>query len=315
MAVDASRCRHWCFTWWEPDVPRERVFEGHDVEYYVIGNEIGPSCGRPHYQGFVSFIKNKRLTALKKINAKISWHPKRGTVQQASDYCKKDGDFYEYGIMPVDSGQATQNKWDVTLDLIRMGKFSEIDSDILIRYTGNVYKLFAMLYKCPKVINKKTGIWIWGAPGTGKSRYARTRWPDAYEKMDGKWFDQYVGEPVVLIDELHMDEARQQTTRLKKLLDHYDIRVEVKGYSVKIRPELVVITSQWHPEQIWLPEDTAAIVRRIDVYKFPEEKNLLPYVKCDGVSEEEELQGEALPTEDFQEDEEVCETFTETFFI
>jgi hypothetical protein len=38
------------------------------------------------------------------------------------------------------------------------------------------------------------GIWYWGAPGTGKSREARAKYPDAYLKAQNKWWDGYTGQ-------------------------------------------------------------------------------------------------------------------------
>ena len=90
--------KHWCFTLNNPGaepVPEWPV----DVTYYVIGKETGES-GTPHWQGYVCFAKPLRLTALKKLMPRAHWEQMRGTPQQAADYCKKDGDYEEDGILP-----------------------------------------------------------------------------------------------------------------------------------------------------------------------------------------------------------------------
>lgn len=51
----------------------------------------------------------------------------------------------------------------------------------------------------------------------------------------------------------------------KRWLDRYAMQVEVKGGQLKINPELVIITSQFTPEQIWEgdKETLSAIQRRV----------------------------------------------------
>lgn len=71
--------------------------------YYVYGREIAPDTQRPHLQFMVSFVTKKRLTAVKKMLRKEAhWEIKsrNSTMAQASDYCKKDGNFVEWGTLP-----------------------------------------------------------------------------------------------------------------------------------------------------------------------------------------------------------------------
>ena len=72
-----------------------------DAEYWVIGKETG-SEGTPHLQGYVVFMDRYRLAQIKKYDTvcgRAHWEPQsaHSTPKQASDYCKKDGQFLEHG--------------------------------------------------------------------------------------------------------------------------------------------------------------------------------------------------------------------------
>lgn len=72
-----------------------------DSEYWVIGKEVGTE-GTPHLQGYVVFLDRYRLTQIQKhdpVCKRCHWEPQsaHSTPLQASDYCKKDGNFLEHG--------------------------------------------------------------------------------------------------------------------------------------------------------------------------------------------------------------------------
>ena len=73
------------------------------VKYAVYGREVAPSTNTPHLQGFVVFQKRYRLGGVKDLFQPYGPHlePARGTSQEASTYCKKDGDYEEFGSLPA----------------------------------------------------------------------------------------------------------------------------------------------------------------------------------------------------------------------
>lgn len=54
--------------------------------------------------------------------------------------------------------------------------------------------------------SKTRGVWLYGAPGTGKSYYARHHYgDDVYIKQQNKWWDGYTGQKTVVLDDHDTD--------------------------------------------------------------------------------------------------------------
>jgi len=75
------------------------------IVYGVYGKEVGES-GTPHLQGFFIAKYGVLLSTAKNIVGNRAHLQKaRGTSEQAADYCKKEGDFCEYGTFPASQGE------------------------------------------------------------------------------------------------------------------------------------------------------------------------------------------------------------------
>lgn len=113
---------------------------------------------------------------------------------------------------------------------------------------------------------EKAGIWYWGETGVGKTRLAIKEYPDAYRKMaNNKWWDAYQGQENVLMDDL--DKAHHYMGyHLKIWADRYAFIAEIKGGSKVIRPKKIIVTSNYHPKDIWSDNSTLdPILRRFRV--------------------------------------------------
>lgn len=68
-----------------------------------------------------------------------------------------------------------------------------------------------------------------------------------------KWWDGYNDQEVVIMDDFPKDESKANYLGafLKQWVDRYAFNAEIKGCVKTIRPKTIVITSNWHPREIW----------------------------------------------------------------
>jgi len=104
-----SKSRRFCFTLNNPtdDECQATVdfLDGDRCVYGIIGRETGAE-GTPHLQGFCILSTPQRFSFLhRSISPRLHLETTRGTSQQASDYCKKDGDYEEFGVFPASQGK------------------------------------------------------------------------------------------------------------------------------------------------------------------------------------------------------------------
>lgn len=257
-----SVSKRWCFTLNNYDADDEASIQDWTVNYLVYGREVGDS-GTPHLQGFATFKKATRLSGVRKLHDKAHWEPAKGNSIQASDYCKKDGDYFEKGQVPSQGKRTDLEKAVDTLKQHGVQGVAEEHPTLFLRYSRGFRDLALALEK-PYTHTQTRGIWIWGPPGSGKSHAARGFSDNLYLKAQNKWFDGYAGERVILLDDLDTDVLGHY---LKIWSDKYACTGETKGGTIHLRHTMFIVTSNYPPSHFWPldPMMLEAINRRFKI--------------------------------------------------
>lgn len=272
-APPGKRSRAWCFTtnnYTSDDIAKTKAIE---CDYLIFGKEKGEE-GTKHLQGYVYFSTLKSLRQLKKLLPRSHLEITRGSSLSNIRYCsKEDPAPFTKGTPPAtaqDKGRIEKERWNKIYTLAKEDKLEDIPKKVLITHHSALTRIRDEARPTPDDLDHCTGIWIWGKSDTGKSTLAKKYAPNHYRKDLTKWWNFYDGEENVYIDDMdpfHKSLGKQ----FKDWLGQDYFLAEVKNGYRKIRPKLVVVTSQYPPEGIWDDEETlAAIRRRCEIYHLTE---------------------------------------------
>lgn len=249
--------------------------------YGVFGYERGQE-GTLHIQGFIVFSRSVRFKrAVKLLGGRCYLAVARGTSLEASEYCKKDDSWEEFGECPEDTRLSSESQlavWDEARRLACEGRFDEIRSDMYIRYRNSFHSIYEEKLVAKECLSELDNTWIIGQTGIGKSRWCFSKYPDAYRKALNKWWDHYTNESVVIIEDVDPGHGAWMGAYLKLWGDHYPFIAERKGGSRQIRPRKIVVTSNYMPQHVFTdPGIHVPLLRRFSL-KTIENGVLVPYV-------------------------------------
>lgn len=174
----------------------QRLVGAGTATYLIYGRETGDR-GTPHLQGYVEFKTRKTVRTVKRLGGFVRAHleQRRGTSDEAAEYCRKDGDVWEEGerssphpgsrsdlqaaLMAVQEGASVRELWTS-------------HATVMVRYSRGVLEYrdrtrppkllqtfelssfgFACEFECGKAHI------VVGPSGCGKTSYARSRFPKA----------------------------------------------------------------------------------------------------------------------------------------
>jgi len=275
--MSMSRSENFTFTF--NNYPNTDLVDNVSCSYIIYGEEVGAS-GTPHLQGFIRFDSKKSLKQVIKILPGCHVEVAR-SAEASITYCKKDGKFKERGNPPMSQkrkGEMNIERWDQAKKAAREGRFDDVPSDIYIKHLGNIKKIRAEVQaQLPIEDGDLPHQWIWGAAGSGKTSRAFKENPGAYLKGVNQWWDGYVDQETVIVDD--MDPYHKKLAReFKVWADRFPFPAEVKGGSIVIRPKKLVVTSNYRIDEVWEDETTqTAMHRRFNEIYVPSNKPMTDF--------------------------------------
>lgn len=280
------RASHWCMTINNPidmDDLQLKLFQDQ-CDYMVIGKEHWePKEGEQrHYQIYLKTKNPMSFVAMKKLFARAHIEPKvrAATVAQAADYCKKEGNFEEFGEIPKEQTEVSREKiadnWAKTKAAAQENKLDEIEPEHYIKHYTTLKKIRddvrnAQLPAHLPHTKIAPNFWYYGPTGTGKSHRARranaddVEEEDFYYKMNNQWWENYENQDNILIEDVGQSHL-WMGDHLKIWADRYAFRARVLFSSIVLRPKKIVVTSNYHPKDLWPdPAVHLPIMRRFQI--------------------------------------------------
>lgn len=263
--------RSWCFTLNNFSDEEEKELTVVPCKYIIVGREKGDQ-GTPHLQGYIQFPHGKTLGGLKKINARCHWEPAVGNPQQNIEYCSKEGDFWENGTRPKIGRKSARDRIEENRIIKERSLNELVDEGIIgikeVRAIKNARYDLAQ-EGVPFRAQDVRGIWIWGPPGVGKTHKARHDFPGFFIKQQNKWWDGYEGQKYVVLEDFDNPVLGHY---IKIWADKWECTGEVKGATVNLKHEKFIVTSNYHPGELWKIADDSrneelckAIERRFEI--------------------------------------------------
>jgi Putative viral replication protein/RNA helicase len=285
----AMQARNHCFTLNNPGEGDEATVLAFSAKYIVFGREKGEDKKTPHLQGYIEWGSAKRIEALKKLHPKIHWEARIGTAKQASDYCKKGEQSHEEwkanGVAGSTFGKnasvvelgtisnpgkrsdlhgSKEGALDVIAEAIHAGATLE---DINRDYTATFIRFHKGIEKSINLmqehrIERPIVRWRYGKTGVGKSFAVRKEFPEHYVKDGTQWWDGYVQQECILIDDF---DGHWPFRDFLRLTDEGRYQGQYKGGYVKINSPYIFITCSYPPWEVFRsPDDLEQVMRRLE---------------------------------------------------
>lgn len=259
-----------CNNYTEEQLEEIKAWAQTNCQYAVIGKEVAPTTGTKHLQIFIHLFQKKHGSTILALPFFTGAHIEvaRGSDLQNHQYCTKEGDWWATGN--IDPKQRAWTNVIEDYQKMQLRDFVKEHPKESVLHLRNLEQLKAQLNRTTETWNgklKDKNIWIWGEPGTGKSRWARnqSQTEKIFLKGPNKWWNGFQeGEHDIVLFEDFPQDGKYLAQYMKIWADRYCFTAELKGSSTLINPGRynLIVTSNYSINQVFEGVDAEAIKRR-----------------------------------------------------
>lgn len=239
--VQSGQNINWCATLYNCTTAEIETLVKDHVKKSVFQEELCPTTGRKHIQGVFSFTTRLRFNQVRDIFKDYNPHIEVcRNWDKSVEYCSKKesrcGDTICIG--------AARKRDQTIKDLLEKGDIKKIRDEhfgYFIRYRRTLLDDMVAQYK-PTSTNHLRGVWLSGLSGTGKTKYISTL-ESTYFKGTNKWWDGYMGERIIILDDVDAKIWTWGIHYIKRWTDHYPVVGEIKGSHANLNHEWFIVTS------------------------------------------------------------------------
>lgn len=288
-SVSSVRSRGWCFTLFPPqgsvyDQNSSCPIEWPNCRWGIVSIERAPNTGRIHFQGAVYYNTPQRLSRLRSdFYDNGHYEPMKGTPKQNESYCSKDNTHvagpWSTGEIPK---QGKRTDWHSVVDMAKEKKtFNEIVLALphLAPASKGITSILEATLPPPPISRDVIVHYLWGPTGVGKTHQAMMTFPNAYiirgKYSDGKSFDQYANEEVLILDE--WDPTEWPLTLMNSLLDKWKCPLQCRYANKYARWTRVIITSNHRPDQCYSPNLRQTFLRRLNIREITSRDDVVDF--------------------------------------
>lgn len=249
---------------------------GKTIRGIVVAAELHKD-GTNHLHAYIllAVALNCRNARYWDIGAHHGNYQKARDINAVVQYIKKDGNILEEGdISWAEKVDAKKDHRRALTKAIIDGSMTipqAVDEGLLnlhdLEKVNRGHTLYRQLKLTALTTSDTRGIWIYGPPGTGKTHMVRTSEPHLYLKAQNKWWDGYIDQPAVLIDDMD-NKGACLSHYIKIWADKWGSQGETKGGHTPLLHERFYVTSNFTIAEVFRDEpiDTIeAIERRFKV--------------------------------------------------
>lgn len=252
------------------------------VQYMIMADEIAPTTGMAHIQGYVYFKTARTITSVVRLLKKMKDSPPwvsiaRGTAAENKEYCSKTDPMpLEYGELPVQGKRADLDEIRdrVVVQREPVRKLVMDGKIVNVQQLGFAERL--QKYQSQGVRELPVVHWYWGPTGSGKTREAvrilQAECPDDWCIIEPPYdfMDPYQGHTGVLFDDVRPGSGSAAFAWWLRVLDRYPFYCNVKHGGVWWRANVIVITAPSAPAEFaaaWDQEQEMQLLRRITLVR------------------------------------------------